>query len=123
MARQVRDARLGTRSARLALPMRREPYWRSISPGLAIGYRKGSRGGSWIARHYTPEHGRRYRALGAADDRTEPDGIHVRSFAQAQEAARGWFGDLAQEDAHEIEGGPYSVSDALTDYVADYKRR
>jgi integrase len=103
--------------------MRREPYWRSISPGLAIGYRKGSRGGSWIARHYTSEHGRRYRALGAADDRADPDGIHIRSFAQAQEAARGWFGDLAHDDAHEIEGGPYSVADALTDYLADYQRR
>ena len=37
------DAKLDTRAARLRLKKRREPYWRSISEGLAVGYRKGAK--------------------------------------------------------------------------------
>ena len=88
MARTLRDAKLDTRSARLRLAARREPYFRSLSDGLAIGYRRGAKGGTWIARHYTPEAGRRFNALGTADDVTDADGVHVLTFRQAQEAAR-----------------------------------
>jgi hypothetical protein len=66
-----------TRSARGRLKARREPHWRSISDGLAIGYRKGAKGGTWIARHYTVEAGRRFYALGAADDVADADGAHA----------------------------------------------
>jgi integrase len=123
MARTLRDAKLDTRSARLKLKVRREPYWRSISEGLAIGYRKGAKGGTWIARHYSAEEGRRYFAIGTADDVADADGAHVLSFAQAQEGARRWFGDLGRCDAGEVASGPYTVSNALDDYLADYKRR
>jgi hypothetical protein len=64
----LKDAKLDTRAARLRLLSRREPYWRSISEGLAIGYRRGAKGGTWIARHHTPAHGRRYSALGTTDE-------------------------------------------------------
>src|SRR5271169_3712258 len=94
MARTLRDAKLDTRAARAKLKARREPYWRSISEGLAIGYRKGAKGGTWIARHYSAEEGRRFKALGTADDVADADGVHVRSFAEAQDAARNWFRDL-----------------------------
>ena len=60
MARTLRDTKLDTRTSRSRLKARREPYWRSISEGLAVGYRKGAKGGTWIARHYSAEHGRRY---------------------------------------------------------------
>ena len=123
MARTLRDAKLDTRSGRLRLVARREPYWRSISDGLAIGYRRGAKGGTWIARHYTPNAGRRFSALGATDDVTDADGLHVLSFGQAQEAARSWFAALARRDRNETLAGPYSVNQALDDYVADYKRR
>jgi integrase len=123
MPRTLRDAKLDTRAARLRLKIRREPYWRSISEGAAIGYRKGAKGGTWIGKHYDAETGRRYRALGTVDDVADADGTHILSFAQAQEAARRWMGDLARQDAGEADSGPYSVSAALDDYVADYKRR
>jgi integrase len=123
MPRTLRDARLDTRTARLRLATRREPYWRSISDGLAIGYRKGAKGGTWIARHYTPEAGRRFNALGTADDVTDADGVHVLAFGQAQEAARAWFAALARQDRAETVAGPYTVAQALDDYVSDYKRR
>jgi len=123
MPRTLRDAKLDTRAARLRLKARREPYWRSLSEGVAIGYRRGAKGGTWIGRHYSAEHGRRYLALATADDVADADGAHVLSFAQAQEGVRSWLRDLARQDAGEVESGPYSVSDALDDYVADYKRR
>jgi integrase len=124
MPRTLRDAKLDTRNARdTRLKERREPYWRTLSEGLALGYRKGSKGGTWIARHYSTEHGRRYQALGTADDVADADGEHVLSFAQAQESARKWFGDLGREDAGETKIGPYSVADALDDYLKDYDRR
>jgi len=123
MARTLRDAALNTRSARAKLRARREPYWRSLSEGLAIGYRKGAKGGTWIARHYSSEHGRRFRALGTTDDVANADGEHVLSFAQVQEVGRRWFAELACGDRIGSDHGPYSVAQALDDYVTDYKRR
>jgi hypothetical protein len=38
MARTLRDAKLDTRGSRAKLKERREPYWRSISEGLAVGF-------------------------------------------------------------------------------------
>jgi integrase len=119
----VRDAKLDTRSARAKLPIRREPYWRSLSEGLAVGYRRGAKGGTWVARHYSPEHGRRYQALGTADDVADADGEHVLSFGHAQTAAQRWFADLARGDRDGHHQGPYSIEQALDDYVIDYKRR
>src|SRR5215831_12864127 len=98
VARTKQDKRLDTRSARQQLPQRREPYWRSISQGLAIGYRRGAKGGTWIAQHYAKSTGRRPKALGTADDFADADGVYVLSFAQAQEAARAWFAELARAD-------------------------
>jgi hypothetical protein len=90
MARTLRDAKLDTRNSRLRLKARREPYWRSISGGLAVGYRRGAKGGTWIARHYSTDHGRRYQAIGATDDIADPDGQHVLSFARRRKRrARG----------------------------------
>ena len=123
MARTVRDMRLNTRSARLKLAPRREPYWRSISQGLGIGYRRGKKGGTWIAKHYTPNAGRRFNALGTADDVTDADGTNVLDFGQAQEKAREWFAQVAREDAGEKPTGPYTVQNAIEEYLDDYKVR
>jgi integrase len=123
MARTLRDAKLDTRSARSKLTIRREPYWRSISEGIAIGYRKGAKGGTWIARHYSAEQGRRYQSIGTADDVAEADGEHVLSFAQSQDRARRWFSELAAQDSGEISsGGPYTVRECLEDYQATIAR-
>jgi integrase len=118
MARTLQDAKLDTRAARLRLKKRREPYWRSISGGLAVGYRKGAKGGSWIARHYSPERGRRYHSIGTADDVADADGAHVLSFAQAQESARKWFAHLARHDRGEFRSGPYTVRECVEEYFA-----
>ena len=85
--------------------------------GLAVGYRKGAKGGTWIARHYSAEHGRRFHSIGTADDIADADGAHVLSFAQAQEAARKWFAHLARHDRGEVRSGPYTVRECLEDYL------
>ncbi len=123
MARTLHDAKLDTRASRLRLRTRREPYWRSISGGMGVGYRKGAKGGTWIGKLYSAEHGRRYQSLGKADDVADADGSHVLSFAQAQEAARKWFTELGRQDRGETKAGPHTVRDAMMDYLADYERR
>ena len=117
MARTLHDAKLDTRASRQRLRKRREPFWRSISSGLAVGYRKGANGGTWIARHYSAEQGRRYQSIGTADDIADADGVHVLSFAQAQEAARKWFTHLARHDRGEVRSGPYTVRECLEEYL------
>lgn len=122
MARKRQDARLGTRSARIALKQRGEPYWRNVSKGLAVGYFKGAKGGTWIARHFSVETGRRKSALGIADDFMDADGIRVLSFDQAQTAAQEWHRRLVQEDSGEVMAGSYTVAQAMADYLKDRER-
>jgi integrase len=125
MARTVRNPKIDSRSARARLSERREPYWTVISEGCALGYRRGAKGGTWIAR-FRDENGRQhYEALGAADDARDPDGLTVFGFSQAQAKARDWFKLKATEQAGDFVplDRPYTVADALADYLADYKRR
>jgi integrase len=117
MARTLQDAKLDTRAARLRFKKRREPYWRSISEGLAVGYRKGAKGGTWVARHYSTEYGRRFHAIGTADDIADADGAHILSFAQAQAAAGKWFAHLARHDRGDIRGRPHTVRECVEEYL------
>lgn len=125
MARTVRNPKIDTRSARVKLPARREPYWTVLSQGCALGYRRGAKGGTWIARFRGEDGRQHYGPLGAADDARDPDGLSVFGFAQAQERARAWFHQKAREQAGDFapSAGPYTVADALADYRADYLRR
>lgn len=127
MARTVRNAKIDTRSARARLAERREPYWTVISAGCALGYRRGVKGGTWIARFRDTAGKQHYEALGAADDARDADGRSVYSFAQAQERARSWFRQRAREDAGEApaddDESPYTVARAIADYRADYLHR
>lgn len=122
MPRKRQDARLGTRSARVALKQRSEPYWRNVSKGIAVGYFKGAKGGTWIARHFSVETGRRKASLGIADDFMDPDGVRILSFDQAQAAAQEWHRRLAQEDSGEVLAGSYTVAKAMSDYLKDRER-
>jgi hypothetical protein len=126
MARSVRDTKLDTRSARAKCAVRREPYWAKLSTGRYVGYRRTSRDiGTWIAR-FRDEGGRQhYKALGAADDAVEADNRSTLMFNQAQEQARIYFESIARQLAgHEAPlKGPYTVEIALSEYLAQRKRR
>jgi integrase len=88
MARLVRHTVLETRTSRSKLKPRAKPYWRSLDPGLHLGYRKGKNGGAWVVRRYIGNEQYQETRLGVADDFADADGLTVLSFAQAQEAAR-----------------------------------
>ena len=125
MARTVRDAKLDSRSARVKLAQRPEPYWTVISEGCALGYRRGSKGGIWIARFRDDNGKQHYEALGSSDDARDPDNLTAFSFGQAQSKARDFFtckireivGDFVPTD------GPFTVADALAAYQVKYVRR
>jgi len=118
MARKVKDTQLDTREARKKLPQRHEPYWRLISQGRHIGYRKGrvKRGttprGKWIARLYDGEKYKK-KALAEADDIRDANGVDVLTFAQAQNSANEWFG-VHGSPAVDMES---TVAAALDGYV------
>lgn len=123
MARSVKGAKLDTRTARVRLPLRREPHWRAISKGTHVGYRKSRRGGTWVARYYQASGGYVYATLGVADDVEDADGTRVLDFRQAQERARAWFAERARLDADPGHRQGYTVRDAMADYLADYGKR
>jgi integrase len=125
MPRTVKNTKTDSRSARAKLPQRREPYWTSISAGCAIGYRKGAKGGTWIARLRDLHGTQHYEALGAADDARDADGLTCFSFAQAQERARDFFGRQARVLAghSEPQAGAYTIEAAIEDYLAARERR
>jgi integrase len=125
MARTVHNAKIDTRSARFRLAARREPHWTVISAGCALGYRRGSKGGSWIARFRDGTGRQHYESLGAADDARDADDCTVFSFGQAQGKARDFFVRKAREAAGSIEAsdGPFTVADSLAAYQAAYVRR
>lgn len=112
------SGKIHTRTGRAALKHRQEPYWRNISKGLAVGYFKGAKGGTWIARHFNVEMGRSKAALGLADDLIDADGSQVLTFDQAQEKAREWADRKWQEHTGEIVSGLYTVKMACDDYLA-----
>ena len=125
MARTIRNPKIDSRSARAKLPQRPEPYWTVISEGCALGYRRGTKGGKWVARFRDDMGRQHYEGLGAADDARDPDNLTAFSFAQAQSKARDVFTRKAREIAGDFvpTDGPFTVADALSSYLAKYLRR
>ncbi|MEX2650368.1 MAG: site-specific integrase [Alphaproteobacteria bacterium] len=124
MPRTIRNPKLDTRSARARLAIRREPYWTPVQQGLALGYRRAPTGGTWIARRYDRDASPAltYKALGAADDALDADGIATLDFGTAQARARTWFADRAKStaDPDAPSAGPYTVADAIREYLEWY---
>ena len=90
MARTVRNSKLDSRSARSRLPVSKTVHWVAIDRGKAVGYRKGAKGGVWIAKLVRSD-GRKEIALGGADDVLDANGKTILTYSQAQEKARAWF--------------------------------
>ncbi len=120
MARTVRDTNLESRTARTRLKARATPYWRLIDQGAHLGYYKGQRAATWVARFFLGSGRYATTKLGAADDIQDADGATVLSFAQAQHKARGWYAAQARLLSGEGHHGPYTVDDAWTDYMRWY---
>ncbi len=121
MPRTVREAKLETRSARLKLVPRPEPYWRCIHEGAHLGYYRGVRSGKWVARFRSAgseSKGYLKRTLGEADDYAEADGERFLDFRQAQGAARSWFEEVTTGGGKR---GSFSVANALDDYMKSFR--
>lgn len=116
MARAVREANLASRDARRKLTDRAKPYWRLVEPGRHVGYYKGSRGGSWIARAFQGAGKYVECTLGLADDTSPADGIAILDFKQALDAARVWFHENHPE-TRGTHAGPYTIDRAAADYM------
>jgi hypothetical protein len=124
MARLVRDAKLETRTARARLPIGPKPYFRRLEIGFHLGYRRLSSGGTWIARRLAQDGRYRENRLGVADDTQDPDGLLVLAYSQAQKAAREWWrAELRREEGHDTRSGPFTVADAIADYLKALERR
>ena len=74
VARTVRDQNLETRSARGRLKPSPKPYYRTIDPGLHLGYRKGKSGGRWVVRWYVGDRDYKTETIANADDVADADG-------------------------------------------------
>jgi len=126
MAKQVQEVALGTRTARMRLAGRKKPYFRSVSDGLHVGYRRSTlprKAGTWLARRYLG--GERYetRYLGTADDFADMAvSSDAMTFDQALAAAKEWARARITND--KAEAAPtVTVRAALLTYIAARKAR
>jgi integrase len=116
MARTIRDAKLDSRTARLKLPAKGKPFFRSLDPGLHLGYRRlpGDRPGRWVARFYAGGQTYEVQTFATADDLSNANGVDVLDFKQAQEEVRRRR-DVRVRGAAGV--GPFTVADAVTAYL------
>ena len=120
MPRKFRSAQnIDTRTARAKLKPRGLPYWETIAPGVALGYRKNRTGaGTWNVRVADGKGGKPINSLKViADDFEDADGEHVLTFWQAIDKARA-FGR-----GHEQHGIPGTVDECLTEYERELQVR
>lgn len=129
MARTKRSAKLDSKK-RLGLePGKR--HMDRISEGQYLIYQRPQDGstGSWLARSYDKPTGKQVQIrLGSADDFSDPDGASILTFAQAQQKAKDWFDECDKRKRAALKGeaisvGPYTVANAIHDYLEDGKRR
>jgi len=124
MGRRVRSAPLETRTARLRLAVRADPYFVALGGGLHLGYRRRASGGSWLARARGEDSRYREEGIGLADDNSDADGVSVLTFGEAQRKAQAWGGTRREAEAGGVKvGARYTVADAMREYLADYKVR
>jgi integrase len=119
VARTVRDQTLESRTARARLKPSGKPYYRSIDPGLHLGYRKGVAGGKWVMRWYVGEGDYRVETIGIADDTADADGVAVFDFKQAQALIRQRHLELVRvAKGLPVKDGPYTVRACVEEYLA-----
>jgi integrase len=119
VARTVRDATLESRTARARLKLSGKPYYRSIDPGLHLGYRKGVAGGKWVMRWYVGEGDYRVETIGIADDTADADGVAVFDFKHAQALIRQRHLEVVRvARGLPAKDGPYTVRACVEEYLA-----
>src|SRR5258707_15762845 len=116
MARTIKDTTLDSRTARGRLRARGKPYYRSLEPGLHLGYRKPLAGsGKWVARHYIGNQSYEGESLATADDHSDADGVAILDYRQARAKAR----ERMVPRAHAAAGktGPLPLPAGVEEYL------
>jgi len=112
VAKKVREKALDTRSARDKLKVSGKPYYRSIGPGLHLGYRKGKDARRWVVRMYAGAGQYVVETIGHADDVADADGKEILDYWQAQDKAR-----ATRDERGDVKPGRYTLRQAIVDYV------
>ena len=92
-------------------------HWRTIADGIAVGYRRGPRGGAWRVRLRQGYDEYRHATLGKSDDTEDSDGTRVLSFEDAQREA---LRRAAERGVKHTKG---TVAGAVAAYLEDYEAR
>jgi len=116
MARIPRDSRIDTREARRKLKASKRVYWRHITVGVFVGYAKGAKRATWIARWREGDSYREQR-IGAADDLIDADGSVTLNYSQAVKASQALAGGQGKA-APRFYGDGMSVDAALDAYLS-----
>jgi hypothetical protein len=105
---------------RLKNPIRKKPYFETIAPGIALGYRRNQGAGAWLVRSADGKGSNWLKGFAVADDSEPSDGQTVLSYTEARtEAAK-----LARPTTTAVDlSRPILVSDAIDAYEADLKLR
>ena len=115
------QAKISTPAQRRKLPVSKQPVWESYGgarSGEKLGYRKGARGGVWIAKVVAC--GLRLETvLGPADDDGAPSG--ALNHAAAIAAAHAWAVSARARRAEVA--APLTVARVVQDYVDDRMKR
>ena len=119
-----RKFNLQTRNSRRSIPVGPKLHVSPLIERLAVGYRKGVRGGSWFARRHEVGTKYSFEPLGTADDVADADGIEVLTYDQAKAKAEEWFARKSEEKT----GGvvideQYCIAQLMADYIQDRERR
>src|SRR5215472_872990 len=82
-----RAAKLETPTARRKLAVAKKPYWKTISPGIALGYRRNEGAGTWSVR--VADSGTEWiKRIALADDLEAASPPAVLNYWRAVDAAR-----------------------------------
>lgn len=127
---QTKQSQLRHRSNRLKLPAGVR-HVETLQSGRYVIYQrpKNLAAGAWLARWMDlATKKQKQTRLGTADDFMDANGAEILTFDQAQRKAEAWFQECDKEASRASEGapsheGPFTVSDALTAYFADARRR
>src|SRR6516165_6855419 len=113
MVRRIRDCALETRTARLALPVARKPFFVRIGVGISLGYRRNKLAGTWVLRVANGRGGAATQAIGTADDYDTANGSDILTFWEAQDRAK----SVARRENGTAPKTPLTVLQAAENYL------